>query len=303
VPLNESSSRISTRRLLLVWRACALVLFNSVPLLAARVAHAADNGPAQPCASSTLELWKFWLSIVGYLGALGAFVIGLRQYRRADYWRRSEFLAREMKEYFADPKVNTALTMIDWGIRKVRLYEDSSAGGAATPAETRVDRKMQCDALRPHTMLSATGASDEVVDTDAVRSAGASFTPDEAAIRDCYDRFLDGLERLGNYLSGDLVSIEDVKAYVEYWIESIADTNCDGDDAMWTVCLLAYIDFYAFIGVQMLFSGFGHDIRVKGELVKTFAAKSSDKQRVGAVIAHVIAAKSRQASNATLSVP
>jgi hypothetical protein len=61
-----------------------------------------------------LEGWKFALSILGYLGAAIAFIVGFRQYLRADYWKRSEFLASEMKTYFDDPKVDATLTMIDW---------------------------------------------------------------------------------------------------------------------------------------------------------------------------------------------
>src|ERR1700761_8946604 len=73
-------------------------------VIAIRVAHADDSDDADSGAS-TFEIWKFVLSIGGYVGALIAFVLGLRQYARADYWKRSEFVAREMKEFFADRQV------------------------------------------------------------------------------------------------------------------------------------------------------------------------------------------------------
>jgi hypothetical protein len=230
-----------------------------------------------------LEGWKFGLSIVGYLGAALAFVVGLRQYRRADYWKRSEFLAKEMKEFFDAPEVMAALTMIDWGVRRVKLSVPS-------PPNSRgvlIDRKLQCDALRPHTMLNAHGSSDEVSASDAVISDGSFFTPEQAAIRDAYDRFMDGLERFGNYLTGRLVSVDDLKPYLGYWVTSIADTECDGDDALWSVFLLAYIEFYAFIGVQRLFADFGYNIQIDGPLVQTFVQNSSDLERAKAVVSHV----------------
>jgi hypothetical protein len=257
----------------------------AVLLLAALFAHAGDSGTG-PQASSSLETWKFWLSVVGYLGALGAFVVGLRQYRRADYWRRSEFLAKEMKEYFADGKVSLALTMVDWGVRDLKLFEPFDPGKGSE--ETTVDRILQCSALRPHTMLSSTDASDAVA---LPTSGGASFTPAEAAIRDCYDRFLDGLDRFGNYISGDLVSVEDLDPYLGYWVRDIASTACDGEDALWCVCLFAYIEFYAFLGVQELFERFGYDVSINGQLVETFINQSSDQQKARAVIAHVRVAK------------
>lgn len=49
------------------------------------------------------------------LGAAVAFVIGLIQYRRAQQWKRAEWVAQEMKGVFSDPLVQAALTMIDWG--------------------------------------------------------------------------------------------------------------------------------------------------------------------------------------------
>jgi hypothetical protein len=264
----------------------------AVLLLAAQFAHAGDSGTG-PQASSSLEIWKFWLSLVGYLGALGAFVVGLRQYRRADYWRRSEFLAKEMKEYFADAKVSLTLTMIDWGVRNLKLFEPFNSDNGSE--ETTVDRTLQCSALRPHTMLSPTGASDAVA---LPTSGGASFTPAEAAIRDCYDRFLDGLDRFGNYLSGDLVSVGDLDPYLGYWVRDIASTACDGDDALWCVCLFGYIEFYAFLGVQGLFECFGYDVSINGRLVETFIGQSSDQQKARVVIAHVRAAKAPLSSRA-----
>lgn len=262
------------------------VLAMALLVFLIRVAHADDGDVTDPQAS-TFEIWKFGLSILGYLGALGAFTIRLLQYRRADYWKRSEFVAQEMKEFFGDPKVGTALTMIDWGVREVTLFP-----GNVNNATVVVTRRLQCDALRPHTMLTSTGGSDEVASPGAATTTGGgSFSPAEAAIRDCYDRFLDGLDRFGNYLSGKLVSVEDLRPYLGYWIDEIASTECDGDDALWSVCLFAYIEFYSFLGVQTLFRDFGHDISIDSELVNKFATMASDRVRATALLAHVRAVK------------
>jgi hypothetical protein len=39
---------------------------------------------------STFAAWKFGLLVLGYLGAAIAFVVGLRRYKRADYWTRCQ---------------------------------------------------------------------------------------------------------------------------------------------------------------------------------------------------------------------
>jgi hypothetical protein len=203
--------------------------------------------------------------------------------------------------------------------------------------ETLVDRLLQCSALRPHTMLSTTSdavsvsavgtgseatlqpgaasssdamlsnaippSSDQVSPSDATSSpatptsGGAAFGAEEAAIRDCYDRFLDGLDRYGNYLTGKLVSTADLQPYLGYWITDIASTQCDEDDALWSVCLFAYIEFYAFLGVRALFAEFGYRIGIDGDLVNGFLGQLSDpekKAKAETVIKHVKAAKQPQ---------
>ena len=54
------------------------------------------------------------VKVVAFLGAAVAFLIGLLQYRKAQRWKRSEWLATEMQAFFADPVVKAALYMIDW---------------------------------------------------------------------------------------------------------------------------------------------------------------------------------------------
>jgi hypothetical protein len=283
-------------------------------LLAAGLVAAAEC-TAAPQDASGLERWKFVLSILGYLGALGAFAVGLWQYRRADYWKRSEFLAKEMKEYFTDPKVLLALTMVDWGERDIQLF-DPSIPGSANPdtGERTVDRKLQCEALRPHDwvgltpptpaskppssdeMLSKAPSSDAAIRTGGATSGGTAFAPEQAAIRDCFDRLLDGFERVGNYFSGKLLSVKDLKPYVGYWINDIANTQCDAADSLWCVYLFAYIEFYSFLGVQALFLGFGHNIRIDGALVAQFVEQCANKPAALALLAHVKAAKAAVAS-------
>src|ERR1700730_8293626 len=71
------------------------------------------QGPS-PQPDTGLDRCKFILSIIGYAGAVVAFVIGLLQYKRGEYWKRSQFLAQEMREFFEDPKVENGRSMIDW---------------------------------------------------------------------------------------------------------------------------------------------------------------------------------------------
>ena len=77
------------------------------------------------------------------------------------------------------------------------------------------------------------------------------YTPPETAIRDCFDAFLDGLERFSSYVQTGLISVSQLRPYLEYWIDDIHEIAKDDDDAAWPAALLAYIEFYRFRGVQL----------------------------------------------------
>jgi hypothetical protein len=207
------------------------LVFTGVSLMYSPVACSA-TGPETPI-PSVFETVKFVLSVIGYLGALTAFFVGLAQYRRADYWKRAEFLANDLKDFFSDRQVSTALMLMDWRARYVDLgVKAADAKASHRGDETLVDRDLQCSALRLHTILSSSGASDSETHlsivpaahgniaqsvpssnasgTNAPTTGGAAFSREEAAVRDCYDKWLDGMNRYGNYLSGELVSVDDL---------------------------------------------------------------------------------------------
>lgn len=68
-----------------------------------------------------------YLKILALLGASIAFCVGLFQYRKAQRWKRAEFLANEMKDFLANPRVEKALLLIDWTWRTIHLREDCPA--------------------------------------------------------------------------------------------------------------------------------------------------------------------------------
>jgi hypothetical protein len=55
---------------------------------------------------------------------------------------------------------------------------------------------------------------------DGVASEG--FTQSQAAIRDCYDAFLDGLGRFASYVKTGLIDVPSLRPYIRYWIEDIS---------------------------------------------------------------------------------
>ena len=282
-------------RPILFWGLIGVFLFGqcSAALAVALLEGQANSDPL-------LELWKLRVaisgvivSLVGFIVALIAFFIGLRQYNRTQQWKRAEFLASEMKELLADPKAVNALTMIDWGARKIKLR---SIDDPAEKERTLVTYGMQSEALLPHTFKSSPGGSAEstsksgsfVVLRSEARSTIApmeeaerpdatadgiglrSYSSDEALIRDCYDGLLDRFDRLGSYLETGLMSASDLEPYVGYYIHEIAAPTRNPTEALWSVTLLTYVHFYHYIGVITLFEMLGHDISPGGSIFEGF---------------------------------
>ncbi len=278
------------------WPTIAITLFAAEISFSGETAVLSAAGAANPKSESEsalkaqeMELKKveLVLTFLGSLVTIGTLMFGVRQYFKAEQWKRTEFLAKEMKDFASDPIVQNVQAMIDWSPRRVNLFLRTDLKRHEWPVVTRA---LQVTALLPHTLLAKEGGSDEEAsdpasdperrepsptasdDADDKRIESldwrckAKFSLREARIRDCYDRFLDGLERFGGYLASDLVKRQDLDAYLKYWIDDIADFTKNRDDAAWTCLLFGYIDIYGFTGVQKLFDAYNYDIRVPGPL-------------------------------------
>jgi hypothetical protein len=171
------------------------------------------------------------LKAIALLGAGVAFLLGLLQYRRAQQWKRAEWVAQEMKGLFADPMVRGALFMIDWGSRRVELYpaREGEADRFVRTTDDMIARALMWHEMRPQ-----------------------GFTDEEAAIRNAFDSFLDGLERFNAYETSGLVSLSDIQPYLQYWADKICrEPKQDGTEDR-LIQLREYIPRYGFDGARRL---------------------------------------------------
>jgi len=206
------------------------------------------------------------IKALGLGGTAVAAVVGARTFVRNEKWKRTEFLAKEMKEFLAAEPVKNALTMIDWAERDIKLL-------SATPPSTsvvRVTQWMSGRALFPH-MLDGAVAEGE---TSAVDGEGMRpFTSVESAIRDCFDALLDGLERFSAYRKSNLITIEQLRPYLDYWITDIARDATGEMEATFCAALITYIHVYGFVGVAELFAEWGHPIDPQSRIYTGFLDK------------------------------
>jgi hypothetical protein len=230
---------------------------------------------------STLDHIKSLVTVAGAVGSFIVFSIGVSSYLRNEKWKKAEFLAKEMKEFFAAPRIQRAMFLIDWGRRRVQLLEDRPT----EEGRVVVTRQMQTMALRPHVLLDRTGSDPEIFSSDGEIRGG--FTEAEAAIRDCYDAFLDGLERFSSYVKTGLVELSSLRPYLGYWIDDISSATENSDDAAWCAALLTYVRFYRFDGVLWLFEAFGRDIGPNSATYLSFLSLMKDQRLAGQLAATV----------------
>lgn len=182
-----------------------------------------------------------------------------------------------MKEFFATTGVQRAMLLIDWGERRIRLLDNVPN----EQAFVRVNRAMQVRGLFPHVLVTVdTSESGGMVVRDDVESQ--RFTQPEAAIRDCYDTFLDGLGRFGSYLETGLTDVPSLRPYIGYCIDDISEKASSPADAAWNAALLTYVGYYRFSAVIALFMVFEKDITPQSQLYRSFLAAMADQELAAA---------------------
>ncbi len=179
-----------------------------------------------------LKLITEWAKI---LGGIVVFAIGLYQYRLAQKWKRREFIASQIKDFEAEPKIQLAMTMLDWNDRVLYF----PAEGGTKFVAIRINEPLLSSALLPH------------------RDANG-YSKNEALIRDCFDRFLDMFVRLSAFIEAKLIRIEELAPYLEYWITLMSGKKRDWHTPEFFVLLQNHIQIYEFTKINRLMQHFGH---------------------------------------------
>jgi hypothetical protein len=226
-----------------------------------------------------IEKLKLVVSAITPVVAIAGGIVAYLSYLRNEKWKKAEFLADEMKGFLANPQVQLAKILIDWGARRVKLRPSDLD-------ETTVTRSIQVNALRPHTIVGDGIVTPRFV-LPQYKAELQRFEDDEVAIRDCYDCFLDGLEAFWSYYKTDLIDLKALIPYLGYWIGEIQSPTTLPSDAEWQAALLTYISFYGFDGTVSLFKELGYDISPSGDRYRGFLEIMVD-QSYAAILASTV---------------
>ena len=173
-----------------------------------------------------------WAKIAGGVVAAG---FALWKYTAAQSRKRVEFVAAEMKEFFADPKIRLALTLVDYD--EVRLHRDGTEAAATDGDGIDFDGAIVARALRSHLHY------------------GATFSNEEMVARTAFDALLSRLDQCGSWVETGLVRSADLRPYLGYWLRRMADPTAGRPDL--SSGLWEFIDAYGYIGVRALLESFG----------------------------------------------
>jgi hypothetical protein len=236
----------------------------------------------------TLPHLQFAVSLLTLAVAAIGGIVAYRSFRRTEKWKKAEFLAGTMKDFFNDDRVQKTKLFIDWEVRTIQLFPTTEPDEGSIV----VTRLLQAKALRPHCISRNVLGEDEEALIEQVGSDPIHhYTRAEVVIRDCYEKFLDGLETLASYAKTDLVDVASMTPYIEYWMEEMQSRSGSKTDASrraaaaaWRAALLTYITFYRYKGVLSLFEAFGYDVRVTGDTYRELLTMM-ENQRFAAALA------------------
>lgn len=198
-----------------------------------------------PIETNLLNTLDFYLKLLGGIGALVLFFIGLKRYIREQTWKKKEFVANEMKAFTSDDVARNAMLMLDWGERYVKLFPEHPQYELR---EVKLNREILKSALEFH---------ERRINLEGKQR----FSQTEVAIRDTFDHYLSYFERFWQFIEAGLLTHEDIRPYLYYWIDAISvKIEQDVRDVIYQ-----YIHLYGFSGTQKLFLCFGHDIKPKSD--------------------------------------
>ncbi len=183
--------------------------------------------------------WDILFKTVAALVAIAGVWKGLMEYRRAQRWKRAEFLSREMKEILGDFNVKRALLILDWYTYRIPLKENAKEKNEFFVYKDELLQK----ALIHHSDMT----SDK-------------FGTVNATIRHIFDSLFERLTILQNHIDNDLFTVADLKPYLGYYLDIIGNPENDLKKGKPRNMIWHYLFAYRYHDVIRLLASCGYPI-------------------------------------------
>ena len=210
-------------------------------------------------AALTSSQTRYWLITLSCLLASGAISWGVYRYVQQQKWQHIEFLRHAVKEFEQDPEIHKALKILDF--EEYRDYTISAQSGD-TPTSFRVTDELLYRALAHHDQRARLRQKIEIDQArNTLDAADLRQYQIETALRDWFNKMLNGLEHFGYFLDSGLFTVKELEPWLKYWIKLIGDPayRRPGSSKVYDT-LYSYIHHSGFFGVQKLFEKFGYRI-------------------------------------------
>ena len=165
-------------------------------------------------------------------------MIGIYQYVKAQKWKKAEFVSKEIKEFYNDFDIKRAFVLLDWNSNELVLKENE------------IDEKKKIH-FTDDLIFSAL-AFNENKGNDLEK-----FCKEEVVIRSIFDSLFGWLIMFDSYIETELVTAEDLKPYLIYWIQILADTSSNRKPEKVREQIWKYIDTCGFEKLRQFCSRFG----------------------------------------------
>ncbi len=161
--------------------------------------------------------------------SLFVFFKGIKEYRKAQKWKKLEFVSKEIKEFFNDSNVKRALFLLDWN-----------------------SKIFDIDILKESREIDLNFNDEDIIRALKTHNERLSFSDKEIAIKRVFDSLFDRLTMFENYIETGLVTAKDLQPYLTYWIRILTDSNNVRKSEEIRTQLWKYIDEYGYIKVRNL---------------------------------------------------
>lgn len=236
----------------------------------------ASHDAADFAVENILEFRTRWPLILGYVLGIGAIAVALQQYRARCRWRRVECARQAFLAFQSKPEVQNVMSILDFEEYRTQYFTDLITGEIksfqATDARLRrslrehdamVKIKIALQSIEKNhglTYTTPTGKP-ESIDLEICRQYKDNEFPIEITLRDWFDVFLMGLEEIEAMIQGGLFTARDVKPFIFYWIQVIADrTVRRKGGASFYDSLFYYIHYSGYSGVEALFERYSYKV-------------------------------------------
>jgi hypothetical protein len=149
---------------------------------------------------------------------LGVAAFGVLQYRAAQRWKVSEFVASEMRLLFDDPGSQVVCKLLDWELANV-VVEDICHGGVKISMNVSRDMAIRSLAVDKKRAKAFGATDDQVADFREV----LSFPDDLEILRGLFDSLFTRLERCNSYIDrrSRLFNASRLRPYILYHLKII----------------------------------------------------------------------------------